>query len=163
MPGEKYGMTRTWKTIKGHVSIIWTNSAPEPWILDFQVAWISPDTFLFWFITVFLFFMCGLFMYQQVAVISTIAGVISSRLYVSTKAGYENAVVAKVDLTVVPGVGAGNTAWMNACSLKWTRYMASKGSWTKNRGKVDIKMDGLGGGLKYFLFSPLFGEMIQFD
>ena len=30
-------------------------------------------------------------------------------------------------------------------------------------GETYTKMDGLGGGLKYFLFSSLFGEMIQFD
>lgn len=112
---------RTWKTKRS--CVYQTNSAPEPceelWI--FKLPDISLLTLLM-FVHVFLFFFPALD--QQVAVISTIAGVISSPPYVSTKAGYENEVVAKVAVIVVPGVGAGNMAWMNACSLKWTRCMA---------------------------------------
>lgn len=108
-------MMRTWKTKRS--CVYQTNSAPEPceelWI--FKLPDISLLTLLM-FVHVFLFFFPALD--QQVAVISTIAGVISSPPYVSTKAGYENEVVAKVAVIVVPGVGAGNMAWMNACSLK---------------------------------------------
>ena len=43
---------------------------------------------------------------------------------------------------------------------------ARRGSSTKGGGGFDTKQKSsahLGGGFKYFLFSPLLGEMIQFD
>ena len=42
------------------------------------------------------------------------------------------------------------------------KFMELKGTAAENQWLED-EVPFLGGGFKYFLFSPLFGEMIQFD
>ena len=37
------------------------------------------------------------------------------------------------------------------------------GVWKPRDWEIALRETNLGGGFKYFLFSPLFGEMIQFD